>query len=54
MNFLKNLKSTMNIIFRNNTIIRIIAIEILNRILILIILMIKFLLQRTGGVPWQF
>jgi multisubunit Na+/H+ antiporter MnhF subunit len=36
----------VNIIFRNNTMIRILAIELLNRILILIILMIKSLLKK--------
>jgi hypothetical protein len=36
--------SMINIIFRNNTIIRILAIELLNIILIVIILMIKSLL----------
>jgi multisubunit Na+/H+ antiporter MnhF subunit len=41
----------INIIFRNNTMIRILAIELLNRILILIILMIKSLLKRTDCVP---
>jgi multisubunit Na+/H+ antiporter MnhF subunit len=41
----------INIIFRNNTMIRILAIELLNRILILIILMIKSLLEETDGVP---
>jgi hypothetical protein len=34
-----------NIIFRNNTMIRILAIELLNRLLILIILMITSLLK---------
>jgi hypothetical protein len=43
----------INIIFRNNTMIRILAIELLNRILILIILMINLSLK-TDGVPWQF
>jgi multisubunit Na+/H+ antiporter MnhF subunit len=41
----------INIIFRNNTMTRILAIEVLNRILILIILMIKSVLERTDGVP---
>jgi hypothetical protein len=41
--FKKICKSMINIIFRNNTMIRILAIELLNRILILIILMIKCL-----------
>jgi hypothetical protein len=36
----------INIIFRNNTVIRILAIELLNRILIFIILMIKYLLKK--------
>jgi hypothetical protein len=36
----------INIIFRNNTIIRILASELLNSILILIILMIKSLLKK--------
>jgi hypothetical protein len=36
----------INIIFRNNTMIRIVAIELLNRILILIILMIKPLFKK--------
>jgi hypothetical protein len=36
----------INIIFRNNKIIRILAIELLNRILILIILIIKSLLKK--------
>jgi hypothetical protein len=40
------------IIFRNNTKIRILAIELLNRILILIILMIKSLKKLM--VAWQF
>jgi hypothetical protein len=44
--FKKNWKSVINIIFRNNTMIRILAIELLNRILILIILMIKSLLKK--------
>jgi hypothetical protein len=35
----------ISIIFRNNTMIRILAIELLNRILILNILMIKSLLK---------
>jgi hypothetical protein len=35
----------INIIFRNNTMIRILAIELLNRIVILIILIIKSLLK---------
>jgi hypothetical protein len=49
---LKNiLKSMINIVSRNNTMIRILAIELLNRILILIILMIKSLLKKTDGVP---
>jgi hypothetical protein len=39
-------KSMINIIFRNNTLIIILAIELLNRILILIILMIKSLLKK--------
>jgi hypothetical protein len=47
-------KSMINIISRNNTMIRILVIELLNRILILIILMIKSLLKKTDGVPWQF
>jgi hypothetical protein len=42
-------KSMINIIFRNNTMIRILAIELLNRILIFIILMIKSL-KKTDGV----
>jgi hypothetical protein len=37
----------INIIFINNTMIRILAIELLNRILILIILMIKSLLKKV-------
>jgi hypothetical protein len=41
----------MNIIFRNDTMIRILAMELLNRILILIVLMIKSLLKKTDGVP---
>jgi multisubunit Na+/H+ antiporter MnhF subunit len=36
----------INIIFRNNTMIRILAIELLNKILILIILTIKSLLKK--------
>jgi multisubunit Na+/H+ antiporter MnhF subunit len=40
----------INIIFRNNTVVRILAIELLNRILILIILTIKSLLKKTDGV----
>jgi hypothetical protein len=40
----------INITFRNNTMVRILAIELLNRILILIILIIKYLLK-TDGVP---
>jgi hypothetical protein len=44
----------INIIFRNNTMITILAIELSNRILILIILMIKSLLKKTDGLPWQF
>jgi hypothetical protein len=48
--FKKNWKSMIDIIFRNNTMIRILAIELLNRTLILIILMIKFLLK-NDGVP---
>jgi hypothetical protein len=36
------------IIFKNSTIIRILAIELLNRILTLIILMTKSLLKTTG------
>jgi hypothetical protein len=36
----------INIIFRNNTLIRILAIELLNIILILVILMIKSLLKK--------
>jgi hypothetical protein len=42
----KNWKSMINIIFRNNTTIGILAIELLNRILIFIILMIKSLLKK--------
>jgi hypothetical protein len=52
----------INIIFRNNTMIRILSIELLNRILILIILMIKSLLKKLMvcldnfsalfSVPW--
>jgi hypothetical protein len=38
----------INIIFRNNTMIRILAIEPLNRILILIILTIKSLLVQCA------
>jgi hypothetical protein len=41
----------INTIFRNNTMIRILAIELLNRILILTILMIKSLLKKPDGVP---
>jgi multisubunit Na+/H+ antiporter MnhF subunit len=41
----------IDIIFRNNAMIRILAIELLNIILILIILMIKSLLKETGRVP---
>jgi hypothetical protein len=36
----------INIIFKNNTMIRILAIELLNRILILIILITKSLLKK--------
>jgi hypothetical protein len=36
----------INIIFRNNRMIRILVIKLLNRILILIILMIKSLLKK--------
>jgi uncharacterized membrane protein len=46
INFLKIWKSIINNIFRNNTMIRILAIELLNRNLILIILMIKSLLKK--------
>jgi hypothetical protein len=49
--FKKNWKSMNNIIFRNNTKIRILAIELLYKILILIILMIQSLLKKTDGVP---
>jgi hypothetical protein len=41
----------INIMFINNTMIRILAIELLNRILILITLMIISLLKKTDGVP---
>jgi hypothetical protein len=43
INFKKYWISIINIIFGNNTMIKIIAIELLNRIVILIILMIKSL-----------
>jgi multisubunit Na+/H+ antiporter MnhF subunit len=39
-------KCMINIIFGNNTMIRILAIELLNRILLLIILIIKSLLKK--------
>jgi hypothetical protein len=52
----------INITFRSNTMIRILATELLNRILILIILMIKYLLNKLMvcldnlsvlfSVPW--
>jgi hypothetical protein len=52
----------INIIFRNNIVIRILAIQLLNRILILIMLMIKSLHKKLMvcldnfsvlfGVPW--
>jgi hypothetical protein len=47
---LQKIWKSMNSIFRNDTIIRILAMELLNRILILIILMIKSLLKKTDGV----
>jgi hypothetical protein len=47
----RNWKFMINIIFRNNTMIRILAIKLLNRTLILIILMIKPLLKKTDAVP---
>jgi hypothetical protein len=50
--FKKNWKSMINIIFRNNTMIRILATELLTRILMLIILMIKSLLKKTDRMPW--
>jgi hypothetical protein len=40
----------LSITFRNNTMIRILAVELSNGILILIILIIKYLLK-TDGVP---
>jgi hypothetical protein len=46
----KNWISMSSVIFRNNTMIIILAIELLNRILILIILIIKSLLKKTDGV----
>jgi hypothetical protein len=39
-------KFITNIIFKNNTIIRILAIELLNTILLLVLLMIKSLLKK--------
>jgi hypothetical protein len=43
----------INIIFKNNTKIRILATELLNTILILDFEWLKYLLI-SDGVPWQF
>jgi hypothetical protein len=43
---LKKWKSVINIILRNNTMVRIFAVELVSRILILVILMIRSLLEK--------
>jgi hypothetical protein len=43
-------KFLISIIFKNNTMIRILAIELLNTTLLLIILKIKSLLKKIDGV----
>jgi hypothetical protein len=52
---IKELSNSMiSIIFKNNTMIRIWAIELLNTFLLLVLLMINSLLTKNDSVPWQF
>jgi hypothetical protein len=44
-------KSVINLVLKNNTVIRILAIELLNTILLLIFLMIKSLFKKIDVVP---
>jgi hypothetical protein len=50
----KSSKSMIKIIFINNAMIRILAIELLNTILFLVFLMKKSLLKKIDSVPSQF